>query len=295
MYLISRKIKLSLGRLLLKFAIRSAYLGLIIIAFLGPSFGDIKKEIKAIGKDIYIAIDLSASMNVADVSPTRLEKAKFEVGQMMKKFNSDRIGLIIFSDEAFVQCPLTYDHKAVKLFLDGINTTNLSSNGTNLQAPLVLAAQKFSSENSTGAVNSAKVIILVTDGEDFGDVPIGTAIKNLKESSINTIVLGVGSEEGGKIPIGKGYKVTDFGKIVISKLNSKKFKKVVLDNGGYYFEMTPDRNEVKSVVTKIYKMDGILKGTKKIESGANKYFYFLFIALVLIIIDVLIMVKTIKI
>ena len=90
-----------------KIALRSIYFALFVISLLGPSFGNSKREIKSIGKDIMIAIDLSQSMNAADVPPTRLAKVKYELSKIIEEFSSDRIGLIIFSSESFVQCPLT--------------------------------------------------------------------------------------------------------------------------------------------------------------------------------------------
>jgi hypothetical protein len=90
----------------------------MILALLGPSFGDSKKEIKVIGKDIMIAIDLSESMNVKDIQPSRIEKIKFELKKIVDEFSSDRIGIIMFSNEAFIQCPLTYDKNALRLFIE---------------------------------------------------------------------------------------------------------------------------------------------------------------------------------
>src|SRR5690606_9450920 len=93
----------------LKMLLRTTYFGLLLVALLGPSFGAATKEIKTTGKDILVAVDLSESMNATDVQPSRLEKVKFELPKLLERFNSDRIGLLIFSSEGFVQCPLTFD------------------------------------------------------------------------------------------------------------------------------------------------------------------------------------------
>src|SRR6478609_969238 len=121
-----------------KLLFRSAYFLLLLVALLGPSFGAATKEIKTTGKDIYVAIDLSQSMNATDVQPTRLEKVKFELPQLLSKFNSDRIGLLIFSSEAFVQCPLTFDQSALNLYTQTLNTNLVPRAGTELAAPLEL-------------------------------------------------------------------------------------------------------------------------------------------------------------
>jgi Ca-activated chloride channel family protein len=296
MYIISKKIRLSIYRLLLKFFLRSTYFSLFIIALLGPSFGDIKKEIKAIGKDIYFAIDLSTSMNATDINPTRLEKVKYELTNTLKNFNSDRVGLIIFSEEAVIQCPLTSDHSAVKLFLETLDPKLFSSGGTNLNAPLSLAYDKLNpSSESDNSKDQAKVLILVTDGENFGEQNPDEWLKKIKAAGIKLFILGIGSEQGGKIPTENGFKKNNSGQVIVSSLNVKKLKTMSETAGGKYYEITPETNDIKTMTNKILKIEGTLKGSRKIESAANKYFYFLFIAVILIILDVLISVKSIKI
>ena len=293
-FFISKKIKIGIPRLFLKFMLRSAYFTLFIIALLGPSFGDIKKEIKAIGKDVYIAIDLSNSMDANDISPTRLEKIKFELSKGLKFLNSDRVGLIVFSEDAFVQCPLTYDHNTVKLFLETLSTKLLSSGGTVMNAPLTLAYSKFAS-NISSTTDQAKVLILVTDGEEFSNSSYIETIKKIKKAGIKLVILGIGTEKGGRIVIDNSFKRNNLGEYIISKLNAIKLKEISELADGKYFEITHETNEIKSMFVHISKLEGTFKGSKKIESVANKYFYFLFIALVLVIIDVLVTVKTIKI
>jgi len=296
MYFISKKIKISAPRLVLKFILRTSYFSLFIVALLGPSFGDIKREIKAIGKDIYIAIDLSGSMDASDINPSRLEKVKFELSKSLKKFNSDRIGLIIFSEEAFVQCPLTYDHSAIKLFLETLSTKMISSGGTDLTTPLALAYNKLmqSSVENTSS-DQAKILLLVSDGEDFSGRDMEVWLKKIKKDGIHLFILGIGTEQGGRIPVEMGNKRDKNGNIIISTLKAKALRDMAEEGGGAYFEITQETNEIKSMMNNILKVEGTLKGSRKIESAANKYFYFLFIGLVLVIIDVLISVKTIRI
>ena len=128
------------------------------------------------GKDIYIAVDLSTSMNAFDVQPSRLEKVKFELKKIVEAFNSDRIGLIIFSSEAYVQCPLTYDQSALNLFIETLQTNLLESNGTDFAPALLsLALDKLSGKESTITQQKSKVILLISDGEDFGETSRETA------------------------------------------------------------------------------------------------------------------------
>ena len=113
---IGRLLKTPFQNIFIKLFVRTIVFALFIIAFLGPSFGDSKREIKSVGKDIMICVDLSKSMDAFDVQPTRLEKVKFELKKVAEAFNSDRIGIIIFSSEAFMQCPLTYDQNALNRY-----------------------------------------------------------------------------------------------------------------------------------------------------------------------------------
>ncbi|HSZ24107.1 MAG TPA: VWA domain-containing protein [Cytophagaceae bacterium] len=291
MYFISKKIKISIRHLLLKFILRSIYFSLFIIALLGPSFGDIKKEVKDIGKDIYIALDLSSSMNATDVSPSRLEKAKFELASVIKNFNSDRIGLIVFSDEAFVQCPLTYDHTIIKLFLETLSTKLLSSSGTDLAAPLELAYHKFIPTKTANSDAQTKVLLLVTDGENFGVQNPDEWVLKMKKAGIHLFFLGIGSEKGGKIPSKYDYS----GHPVTSVFEEDKIKEMSGLSGNNYFEITPETNNMKNLTSKMLKVEGTLKGSRKIENAANKFFYFLFVAIILVVIDILVTVKTIRI
>jgi len=157
MYLISKKLGTGVGKLTVKFVLRSFYFSLLIVALLGPSFGESNQEIQSVGKDIYIAVDLSTSMNAFDVQPSRLEKVKFELKKIVAAFNSDRIGLIIFSSEAYVQCPLTFDQSALNLFIETLQTNLLESNGTDFAPALSLALDKLSGKESTITQQKSKI------------------------------------------------------------------------------------------------------------------------------------------
>src|SRR5690606_36865695 len=159
------------SRVFIKLAVRTLFFALLLVAILGPSFGGSKREVKAIGKDIMICIDLSKSMDAFDIQPTRLEKVKNEMKKVVAAFNSDRIGLVIFGSEAFMQCPLTYDQNALNLFIETMNTNLVPVGATDFGPPLKLALDKLSSENSQLTDPKSKVIILISDGEDFGEKP----------------------------------------------------------------------------------------------------------------------------
>lgn len=279
----------------IKLVVRTIYFFLIVIALMAPSFGDIKKEIKSVGKDIYILVDLSQSMNVQDIQPSRIEKIKFELKRVTEAFSTDRIGLIIFSSDAFVQCPLTFDMGALNLFIETLSTNLVPLAGTDFATALDLTIKRFkSSENTTSKDAKSKIVILISDGEDFGDDTDNSA-DDLENYGVKLFTLGVGSELGGKVPDENGFKRNENGKYVISKLNSEALKKLADITGGKYYEINEKRNDVNRMLNDINNIEGEVRDIKTVDASANKYFYFLFVALAFIIVDVLITVKTIKI
>jgi Ca-activated chloride channel family protein len=287
-------LKTNFRSVFIKLIIRSIYFFLIIFALMAPSFGDIKKEIKSVGKDIYILVDLSQSMNVRDVQPSRLEKVKFELKKITEAFSADRIGLVIFSSDAFVQCPLTFDMGAVNLFIETLSTSLVPVAGTDFATAIDLTTKRLKSAEIQTKDAKSKVVILISDGEDFGD-DTENAADELENQGIKLFTMGVGTENGGKIPDGTGYKRDDDGKLAISKLNSDALKRLADITGGKYYEINAQRNDVNRMINDISLIEGELRDIKTVDASANKYFYFLFIALIFIALDVLITVKTIKI
>lgn len=264
--------------------LRSLYFALFIVALLGPSFGKSTKEVKSIGKDIMVCVDLSASMNANDVQPSRLQKVKFELKNIIDAFNSDRIGIIIFSSESFVQCPLTLDQSALHLFIETLSTNLVPNAGTNFSPPLEMALKKLSEEESSVNQQKSKVIILISDGEDFGD-NTPSVVSEIENQNIKLFTLGVGTEQGSRILTAAGYKTDKNGQEVISKLNSSQLKEIAINTGGNYFEINDNKNDVEKLINTISMIEGELRDAKQIDVSTNKYFYFLLGALALMIID----------
>lgn len=292
MFRIGKILKISYRALITKTIIRSLYFLLFIVALLGPSFGDTSKEVKAIGKDIMVCIDLSESMNANDIQPTRLEKVKFELKNLVDAFNSDRIGLIIFSSESFMQCPLTYDQGALNLFIETLGTNLVPNAGTDFGPPIEMALEKLSGKESTSTQQKSKVIILISDGEDFGDNTLNKVTK-LEESGIKLFTLGVGTETGSRIKTNYGFKTDKNGREVTTKLNAKDLKILAIKTGGKYFEINKESNDIERLINAINSIEGELKDSRVIDVSANKYYYFLVLALILICVDLLIGVKTV--
>ncbi|MFZ9046178.1 MAG: vWA domain-containing protein [Cyclobacteriaceae bacterium] len=291
---ITKALQMPITAVIWKLLLRFTYFTLFIIALLGPSFGETTKEIKSVGKDIFICIDLSESMNAFDIQPTRLERVKFELKNIMEAFNSDRKGLIMFSNESFMQCPLTYDNNALNLFIQTLNTSLVPNTGTDFGPPLEMALEKLEAEEGTATRQKSKIIVLISDGEDFGDDTEEIA-QEIKESGIKLFTLGVGTERGSKIKMRRGFKRDNKGNEVITQLNTQSLRKLAADTDGKYFEINDSQNDVERLINTINLIEGELRDSKQMDTKANKYFYFLAAALVLLLLDVLFTVKTVKI
>lgn len=291
---IARTFRASAMNLIIKVFVRTAILALLIIALLGPSFGDSKREIQSIGKDIMICVDLSKSMDAFDVQPTRLEKIKFEMKRVVDAFYSDRVGIVIFSAEAFMQCPLTFDQNALHLFIETLNTNLVQSAGTDFGPPLRMALTKLTQDEESRTQQKSKVIILISDGEDFGEDTDEVA-QEIEDNGIRLFTLGIGTEAGSQIGSGRGYKTDRSGNTIITKLNSSSLKGLASRTNGQYFEINESRNDVSRLINTISRIEGELRDTKTVDVSANRYFYFLLVALILLVVDIFANVRTVKI
>lgn len=290
---ISKALGTSFSAIFWKLALRFSYFALFIVALLGPSFGATTREIKSVGKDIFICIDLSQSMNAFDIQPTRLERVKFELRNIIEAFNSDRKGLIMFSNEAFLQCPLTYDNNALDLFIQTLNTSLVPNSGTDFGPPLEMALQKLNDDNTAADQQKSKIIILISDGEDFGE-DTETVANSIESAGIKLFTLGVGTDQGSKIQTGRGFKKDREGQEVVTRLNSSSLRKLASDTGGKYFEINASVNDVDRLINTINLIEGELRDTRQVDAKSNKYFYFLALALILIILDTTTNVKVLK-
>jgi len=291
---IGRSLNTPYGTVFIKLFIRTIFFALLVIAFLGPSYGDSRREVQSVGKDIMICVDLSKSMDAFDVQPSRLEKVKFEMKRVVAAFSSDRIGIIIFSSEAFMQCPLTYDQNALNLFIETMNTNLVPASGTDFAPPLRMALNKLDDQEGPSTQQKSKVIVLISDGEDFGE-ETSDIVKTIEDRDIKLFTLGVGTEAGSPIGSQRGYKTDRFGKTVVSKINPASLKQLASQTGGQYFEINESKNEVSRLINTINKIEGQLRDARFVDVSANRYFYFLLGALILLIFDVLVNVKTVSI
>ena len=276
-----------------KTVIRSLTFVLLMVSLLGPIFGSARREVKSVGKDIMVCVDLSRSMDAFDVQPSRLDKAKFEMKRIVDAFTSDRVGLIIFSSEAFMQCPLTFDQNALHLLIESMNTNLVPNAGTDFGPPLRMAMDKFKTDASNKRDNQ-RIVILLSDGEDFGEETEDIA-RDLEDEGIRLFTLGIGTDQGSLIRVPGGYKKDRNGTNVISKINSSALQALAESGGGQYFEINADRNDVPRLINTINSIEGEFRESRQVDVSANRYFYFLLAAALLIILDALIPVKPVRI
>lgn len=293
-YKINQQIKVNLKAVFMKFILRVTFFTLLIISLLGPNFGIKEEKVEVVGKDIMIAVDLSESMNANDIQPSRIEKVKFEIKKIVDEFSGDRIGIIMFSGEAFVQCPLTYDKNALNLFVETLNTGLVPNSGTDFGPPLELGLSKLQDENSGDNDFKSKIIILFSDGEDFGE-DTDQSIEKIKENSLKLFSVGIGTDEGSKILDDFGnFKKDNEGNDVITKLNSSSLRETADKTGGKYYEISKNKNEINQMITEIKNIKGDIIDQQTSNISENKYFYFLLSALILVAIDFIFVSKIIS-
>lgn len=256
----------------------------LILALAQPHFRIKEITVERKGVDVMIAVDVSHSMLAKDVQPTRLDKAKLELSSLIDHLKQDRIGIVAFAGEAFIQCPLTLDRSAVKLFLTTLNPSLIPTPGTMIGAAIHVATQAFAEKEK-----EYKAIVLLTDGEDQGSNPL-QFVKKAKENGVRIFTIGIGTGDGGTIPgefEGEGVKKDRRGQIVISKLNEHLLKKIAAETGGAYYRSSGGELEIESLSAEIRKMSQKGLKSEKIFEYEENYQYFIILALVLLFLEMI--------
>lgn len=237
----------------------SLYLGLafLIVALAGPKVGTEVKEVKRQGVDLLIALDLSASMNAVDVKPSRLEKAKYEITRLVDRLQGDRVGLIIFTGDAYLQAPMTLDYSALRLFMNIADTGQMPNSATDFSAALQAAGKAFdSAKDQNNRSKAAKVMLIISDGENHGE-SFDEALQNVREQNISVYTLGVGTRSGGTVPIFNdessvvGYKRDENGKIVTSHLQPEVLRDIAQQGNGEYYEIQAGNDGIDEFLARL--------------------------------------------
>ena len=220
-------------RPLVKFCLLLTALALMIVMLARPQMGTRISHEKRTGIETVIALDISNSMLAEDVSPSRLDRAKMMIENLVDDFTNDKIGLIVFAGDAFVQLPITSDFVSAKMFLNSIEPSMIETQGTDIAAAVTMATHSFTQEEGVG-----KAIIVITDGEDHEGGALEAA-QDAKDKDMRVYVLGVGSTKGAPIPISgtNDYMRDNRGETVMSALNEEMCKQVAEAGGGAYIHV----------------------------------------------------------
>jgi Ca-activated chloride channel family protein len=259
-------------------------LAIMILGLARPQFGSKLTETKRKGIELIIALDVSNSMMAQDIQPNRLERAKQAISRLVDQLTNDRIGLIVFAGDAYVQLPVTNDYTSAKMFLSSISPGIVPKQGTAIGTAINLAASSFSPQEET-----SKVIIVISDGENHEDEPIEAA-KRAAEKGIVVHAIGIGSPQGAPIPLPSARGSQDFlrdkdDQVVVTRLDEDALSKVALSAGGKYIRATNSQIGLLPLFEEINRMER-LEFKEKIFSEYDDQFQYLFaIALLLLIIE----------
>lgn len=259
----------------------------LILALCNLQTGSKLTEVKREGADIIVCLDVSNSMLAQDLSPDRLTRAKYALEKMIDALEGDRLGLVIFAGEAYVQLPITTDYSAAKLFLEAIGPGMVPVQGTNLSEAIIKASESFSNDEGKN-----RAIILITDGENHESEAIQAAEEAYKKGiMINTI--GIGSVNGVPIPlisngVVKGYRKDKEGQTVITKLNVDLLKTIASKADGVFVQASQADMGLGAVLDKINELDKAQIESKMYTDYEDQFQWFLGLALILFLIEFLI-------
>jgi Ca-activated chloride channel homolog len=268
----------------IKYFIGFAALAFLILGIANPQIGTKMEEVKREGVDIIIALDVSNSMKAEDIKPNRLESAKQEITHMLDKFQNDRLGLIVFAGDSYLQLPLTTDYSAARLILSTIDVDIVPVPGTAIGSAIKLAMKSF----AVGE-RKHKVIIIISDGENHEDDAV-TAAKDANSDGVIVHTVGMGSPDGVPIPVYQdnvqsGFKKDQDGNTVVTKLDEQALRQIAEAGGGTYIRATNQLDELDAIFKEIQTMEKKEFGAKVFTDYEDRFQYFLGAALFLLLVE----------
>jgi len=252
-------------RRLVKQALWGVSLVLLIVTAAEPKWGYHFEEVVRKGVDLMLVVDVSNSMLAEDVKPSRLERAKRKIYDLLKMAQGDRIGMIVFAGRPVLLSPLTLDYQAVHQFIESLSPDILTVQGSDLAAALKLAMKAFKDPKSE------KAMMVFSDGEDFSE-NLSAVAKDLAQAKIPVYILGVGTPEGAPIPLPRGeggFKRDDAGNVVVTKLKEKALADLAVSTGGEYVRSVTNDEDLNEIYAKGLK--GALTGSEVKTSKKRVY------------------------
>ncbi|HOS48229.1 MAG TPA: VWA domain-containing protein [Bacteroidia bacterium] len=259
---------------------------LMVVGVCGPLIGSKLEEVKRKGSDIIICMDVSNSMNAEDIRPNRLERSKQAVSRLIDRLEGDRIGIVVFAGDAYMQLPITTDYAAAKLFLSQVETDIVPKQGTAIGAAIDMASTSF-----TDTIKKHSAIVVITDGENHEDDAIESA-KSAAEQGIKVYTIGMGSASGAPIPIYNngtrvGFRQDNSGATVISKLDQNMLNEIADAGKGRFIQATNSDDGLDLILKELNGLDKKEFKAKMYTDYENQFQYFLAGAFILLIIDFL--------
>ncbi|MBO4906406.1 MAG: VWA domain-containing protein, partial [Bacteroidaceae bacterium] len=270
-------------RLELKFWFVAVAAALIIVCLAQPQYGTKVSTEKRLGIEAIIAIDVSNSMLARDVTPSRIDRAKMMMSNLIDHMTDDKVGLVVYAGDAFVQLPITNDYVSAKMFLDGISPAMIELQGTDIAEAINQSTRSFTSKDDVG-----RAVILITDGEDNEGGAVEAAAEAAKKG-IHVYVLGIGSPDGSAIPDpdGNGYITDDDGQIVVSRLNEQMCQEIAQAGKGAYIYVD-NSSSAQTALDK--QLDKLAKGEfedTRYDEYEEHFMDFAWLALILLLLDIL--------
>jgi len=267
-----------------KFTLYLLAFAFIIIGLANPQVGTKLEKVKRQGIDIIVALDVSKSMLAEDIQPNRLDRAKQLVSRLISTMKDDRVGIIVFAGNAYLQMPLTNDYAAAKLFLQTINTNIVPTQGTAIGEAIELAIESYDEDKPQN-----KAMLVISDGENHEEGAMQMA-ERAKSEGIVVYTLGIGSPEGGNIPQyvnGRkvGYKTESSGKIVVSKLNPTVLKEIASTTDGEFLHIQGNRTELSAVKDYLDTIEKRDFEDRVFTDYADQFQYFIAMALLLLLLE----------
>ncbi|OQX79743.1 MAG: hypothetical protein B6D61_03050 [Bacteroidetes bacterium 4484_249] len=278
---------ISRSRVVVKFILLMIAYTFLIIGIANPQIGSKLIEGERKGIDIMIALDVSNSMLAEDIKPNRLTRAKQAISKLIDKLGNDRIGIVVFAGNAYIQLPITTDYSAAKMFLTTINTRIVPTQGTAIGKAIEMAAGSFDDETHSRA------IIIITDGENHEDDAIKAA-KKAAENNIKVFTVGMGLPDGAPIPAydkynrKTGYKKDRQGTTVVTKLNEPALQQIASAGKGSYVRANNTQSGLKKVFEEINKLEKTEFESKMFSDYEDRFQYFIAVSLIFLLIELLI-------
>ncbi|HBF88237.1 MAG TPA: hypothetical protein DDX39_06305 [Bacteroidales bacterium] len=282
--------EISKSRPMLKFVFLIIGYIFLVLGIANPQIGSKLEEVKREGVELMIALDVSNSMMAEDIQPSRLERAKQAISKLVDRLSSDKIGLIIFAGQAYVQLPITTDYASAKMFLSMINTNMIPVQGTAIGKAIEMSMTSFSPDNDKN-----KAIVIITDGENHEDNAIEIASK-ATEKGIKVHTIGMGLPEGGPIPVVGKYGQRDFktdreGNVVISKLDETMLQQIASAGGGIYIRANNTTVGLNTLFEELSKMEKTEFESEMYSDYEDRFQYFIAVALFFFLLDFIILNK----